>query len=199
VPGTFRPDRIRYLIWSPMSSRSMSRFVAVWVTHAAVGCAVAQRTRTRRVARSMIARTYRRTPISVTVLKKTVSKKSAAMFWMSVVVDLKNRGVADVFFVVCDGLKGLPDTVEAVWPHAIVQTCIIHLIRNTFRLTSRADLDAIKRAIKLGLKRWLQGSVTPTVFPALRLVGFGGRPAVTEGDGEGVEDWLPTHFPIGSG
>jgi transposase-like protein len=64
---------------------------------------------------------------------------------MSVLVDLKNRGVADVFFVVCDGLKGLPDTVEAVWPQAIVQTCIIHLIRNTFRLTSRADADAIKR------------------------------------------------------
>jgi putative transposase len=71
-----------------------------------------------------------------------------AKFWMSVLIDLKNRGVRDVFFVVCDGLKGLPDTVEAVWPDAIVQTCIIHLIRNTFRLTSRADADAIKRDIK---------------------------------------------------
>lgn len=71
-----------------------------------------------------------------------------AKFWMSVLVDLKNRGVRDVFFVVCDGLKGLPDVVEAVWPQAIVQTCIIHLIRNTFRLTSRADSDAIKRDIK---------------------------------------------------
>ncbi|MFD0786630.1 IS256 family transposase, partial [Micromonospora azadirachtae] len=72
-----------------------------------------------------------------------------AKFWMSVLVDLKNRGIRDVLFVVCDGLKGLPDTVEAVWPLAIVQTCIIHLIRNTFRLTSRADGDAIKRDIKL--------------------------------------------------
>src|ERR671916_2893146 len=71
-----------------------------------------------------------------------------AKFWLSVLVDLKNRGVADVFFVVCDGLKGLPDTVEAVWPQAIVQTCIIHLIRNTFRLTSRVDSDAIKKDIK---------------------------------------------------
>ena len=71
-----------------------------------------------------------------------------AKFWMSVLIDLKNRGVRDVFFVVCDGLKGLPDTVEAVWPEAIVQTCIIHLIRNTFRLTSRTDVDAIKRDIK---------------------------------------------------
>jgi putative transposase len=71
-----------------------------------------------------------------------------AKFWMSVLIDLKNRGVRDVFFVVCDGLKGLPDVVEAVWPQAIVQTCIIHLIRNTFRLSSRADSDAIKRDIK---------------------------------------------------
>jgi transposase-like protein len=69
-------------------------------------------------------------------------------FWMSVLVDLKNRGVRDVFFLVCDGLKGLPDVVEAVWPQTIVQTCIIHLIRNTFRLTSRRDSDAIKRDIK---------------------------------------------------
>jgi putative transposase len=71
-----------------------------------------------------------------------------AKFWMSVLVDLKNRGVRDVFFLVCDGLKGLPDVVEAVWPRTIVQTCIIHLIRNTFRLTSRRDSDAIKRDIK---------------------------------------------------
>lgn len=46
-----------------------------------------------------------------------------AKFWMSVLSDLKNRGVADVFFVVCDGLNGLPDSVEAVFPQAVVQTC----------------------------------------------------------------------------
>lgn len=71
-----------------------------------------------------------------------------AKFWMSVLVDLKNRGVRDVFFLVCDGLKGLPEVVTNVWPLAVVQTCIIHLIRNTFRLTSRADSDTIKRDIK---------------------------------------------------
>jgi putative transposase len=71
-----------------------------------------------------------------------------AKFWMSVLTDLRNRGVRDVFFLVCDGLKGLPEVVENTWPLTIVQTCIIHLIRNTFRLTSRADSDAIKRDIK---------------------------------------------------
>src|SRR5581483_6756663 len=49
-----------------------------------------------------------------------------ARFWMSVLTDLKNRGIKDVFFLVCDGLKGLPETVAAIWPLAIVQTCIIH-------------------------------------------------------------------------
>ena len=71
-----------------------------------------------------------------------------AKFWMSVLTDLRNRGVRDVFFVVCDGLKGLPEVVGNVWPQAIVQTCIIHLIRNTFRLASRRDWDAIKREVK---------------------------------------------------
>src|SRR5450631_3219627 len=71
-----------------------------------------------------------------------------AKFWMSVLTDLRNRGVKDVFFVVCDGLKGLPEVVGNVWPAAIVQTCIIHLIRNTFRLASKRDWDALKRYVK---------------------------------------------------
>ncbi len=60
----------------------------------------------------------------------------SAKFWMSVLTDLKNRGVGEVFFVVCDGLKGLPDSVNTVWPRAVMQSCIIHLIRGTFRYAS---------------------------------------------------------------
>ncbi len=71
-----------------------------------------------------------------------------AKFWMAVLTDLKNRGVTDTFFLVCDGLKGLPEVVSNVWPQAIVQTCIIHLIRNTFRLTSRRYWDELKRDVK---------------------------------------------------
>ena len=71
-----------------------------------------------------------------------------AKFWMSVLTDLKNRGVRDVFFVVCDGLKGLPEVVGNAWPQAIVQTCIVHLIRNTFHLASKRDWDALKRDVK---------------------------------------------------
>jgi len=71
-----------------------------------------------------------------------------AKFWMSVLSDLRNRGIKDTFFVVCDGLKGLPEVVGHVWPLTTVQTCIIHLIRNTFRLSSRKDWDALKHDVK---------------------------------------------------
>lgn len=72
----------------------------------------------------------------------------SAKYWLSVLTDIKNRGVADVFFLVCDGLKGLPDSVNAVFPQTIVQTCIIHLIRNTFRYASRKYWDQISRDLK---------------------------------------------------
>ncbi len=71
-----------------------------------------------------------------------------AKFWMSVLLDMKNRGVRDVFFLVCDGLKGLPAVVANVWPQTTVQTCIIHLIRNTSRLASKRDWDSLKRDVK---------------------------------------------------
>ncbi|MBD2760939.1 IS256 family transposase [Yimella sp. cx-573] len=73
----------------------------------------------------------------------------SAKYWLAVLTELRNRGVKDVFFVVCDGLKGLPDSVNAVFPAAIVQTCIIHLIRNTFRYASRKYWDQIARDMKL--------------------------------------------------
>lgn len=72
----------------------------------------------------------------------------SAKYWLAVLTELKNRGVKDVFFVVCDGLKGLPDSVNAVFPEAIVQTCIIHLIRNTFRYASRKYWDQISHDLK---------------------------------------------------
>ena len=72
----------------------------------------------------------------------------SAKFWMSVLSDLKNRGVADVFFIVCDGLKGLPDSVNAVFPQAIVQACIIHLIRGTFRYASKRYWEQLARDLR---------------------------------------------------
>jgi putative transposase len=62
-----------------------------------------------------------------------------ARFWLSVLTDLKNRGARDVFFLVCDGLKGLPEVVGNVWPLAIVQTCIIHYADLRVMPTSRPE------------------------------------------------------------
>jgi putative transposase len=61
----------------------------------------------------------------------------SAKFWMSVLAELKARGVADVCIVCCDGLTGLPDAIGAVWPQAIVQLCVVHLIRASLRYASR--------------------------------------------------------------
>jgi putative transposase len=71
-----------------------------------------------------------------------------AKYWLQVFTELKNRGLDDVLMLVCDGLKGLPDAVETVWPRTIVQTCIIHLLRNSFRYAARQDWDKVAKALK---------------------------------------------------
>jgi len=68
-----------------------------------------------------------------------------AKYWHHVLTEIKNRGVADVCILVCDGLSGLPDAVSSVWPATIVQTCVVHLLRNSFRYASRRDWPAIAR------------------------------------------------------
>src|SRR5215218_10700500 len=54
-----------------------------------------------------------------------------AKFWLSVCTELKNRGVEDVLMAVCDGLTGLPEAINTVWPQTVVQTCVVHLLRNS--------------------------------------------------------------------
>jgi putative transposase len=71
-----------------------------------------------------------------------------AKYWLHVLTELKNRGVADVLMVVCDGLTGLPDAITTVWPATIAQTCIVHLLRNSFRYAGRQHWDAIAKALK---------------------------------------------------
>ena len=71
-----------------------------------------------------------------------------AKYWLQVLTEIKNRGVEDACIVVCDGLKGLPESIEATWPLAVIQTCVLHLIRNTFRLASRADWDKMARDLR---------------------------------------------------
>ena len=71
-----------------------------------------------------------------------------AKYWLRVLAEVKNRGTRDVLMVVCDGLKGLPDAIAQVWPQAVTQTCVVHLLRNSFRYASRRDWDAIAKALR---------------------------------------------------
>ena len=71
-----------------------------------------------------------------------------AKYWLRVLTEIKNRGTRDVLMVVCDGLKGLPDAIAQAWPQAVTQTCIVHLLRNSFRYASRRDWEAIAKALR---------------------------------------------------
>lgn len=71
-----------------------------------------------------------------------------AKFWARVLSEIKNRGTQDVCMVVCDGLKGLPAAIETVWPQAITQTCVVHLLRNSFSYASKRHWPAIAKDLK---------------------------------------------------
>lgn len=71
-----------------------------------------------------------------------------AKFWLGTLTELRNRGVADVCIVCCDGLTGFPDAIEAVWPQATVQTCVVHLIRNSLKYCAYQDRRAVVKALK---------------------------------------------------
>lgn len=71
-----------------------------------------------------------------------------ARFWLQVFSELKNRGVEDVLIAVCDGLKGLPEAITTTWERTVVQQCIVHLIRNSFRYAGRQHRDGIVKALK---------------------------------------------------
>lgn len=68
--------------------------------------------------------------------------------WMAMLTDLRNRGVKDALIVCCDGLKGLPDTIRATWPQATVQTCVVHMVRNSLRYASKKHWGQITRQMR---------------------------------------------------
>jgi putative transposase len=78
----------------------------------------------------------------------TAGAGESAKFWLGILTELKNRGVADIFYLVCDGLKGMPDSVNAIYPETIVQTCIVHLIRNTFKYASKKYWGELAKDVK---------------------------------------------------
>jgi len=68
--------------------------------------------------------------------------------WMTMLTELRNRGVVDALITCCDGLKGLPDAARTVWPETTVQTCVVHLVRNALRYCNRRDWPAVAKDLK---------------------------------------------------
>src|SRR5512135_1805419 len=82
------------------------------------------------------------------VLGIWVQATEGAKFWAGVCAELRNRGVRDVLIVCCDGLTGFPEAIEATFPHATVQTCVVHLIRASTRFVSYGDRKKVAAALR---------------------------------------------------
>ncbi|MBF8179815.1 MAG: IS256 family transposase [Pseudomonadota bacterium] len=82
------------------------------------------------------------------VLGLWIEQTEGAKFWLKVFNELKNRGLQDVLIAVVDGLRGFPEAIEAVYPQAQVQTCIVHLIRNSLSLASWQERKELAAALK---------------------------------------------------
>jgi putative transposase len=76
------------------------------------------------------------------------SGDEGAKYWLGVLTELRNRGVADVLVACCDGLSGFGDAIEAVWPHTVVQTCVVHLIRGSTRYASWKDRKKVTASLR---------------------------------------------------
>src|SRR5918995_2092089 len=82
------------------------------------------------------------------ILGLWVEQTEGAKFWLRVMTELKNRGVEDILIAVVDGLKGFPEAITAVFPHAEVQACIVHLLRHSLEFVAYKDRKAVAAALK---------------------------------------------------
>jgi len=76
------------------------------------------------------------------------AEREGAKFWLGVLTDLKNRGLKDILIACCDGLKGFPQAIEAIYPKTQVQLCIVHLIRNSLRHVNWKESKAVAASLK---------------------------------------------------
>jgi putative transposase len=82
------------------------------------------------------------------VLGMWFQETEGAKFWMQVLAELKQRGVADILLCCVDGLKGFPEAIEAIYPNTVVQTCIVHLIRHSLKYVPRREREQVARELK---------------------------------------------------
>jgi putative transposase len=77
-----------------------------------------------------------------------IQDTEGAKFWAKVLSDLRNRGVRDILIACCDGLTGLPDAIRSIFPDTVVQTCVVHVIRNAMRFVSYKDRKPLARSMR---------------------------------------------------
>ena len=99
------------------------------------------------------------------ILGLWLEQNEGAKFWLRVMNELKNRGVEDVLLAVVDGLKGFPDAIRAVFPEAVVQTCIVHLLRHSLDFVSYKDRKPVAAALK-GIYRAVDAAAGEAVLNA---------------------------------
>ena len=109
----------------------------------------------------------------------------SAKFWLTVLSELRNRGAADVCIVCCDGLTGLPDATSVTWPQAVVQLCVVHLIRASLRYASKKYWPALTRDLKTIYTAPDQAAAAAALMEAPALLVVGEVVAVGAGSGSG--------------
>jgi putative transposase len=82
------------------------------------------------------------------ILGLWLAENEGAKFWLSILNELKNRGLEDIFIACCDGLVGFPEAINAVFPKTMVQRCIVHMIRNSFKFVSYKDYKELAGDLK---------------------------------------------------
>jgi putative transposase len=112
------------------------------------------------------------------VLGLWIEQNEGAKFWLRVMNELRNRGTEDIMLAVVDGLKGFPDAITAVFPDAVVQTCIVHLLRNSMDFVSWKDRKPLVTALK-GIYRAVDAGTAEAALSAFEASVWGQRyPAI---------------------
>lgn len=129
------------------------------------------------------------------VLGMWIAPAEGAKFWLSVLTELKQRGVNDIFILCADGLKGLPDAVEASFPETIFQTCIVHLIRSSLRYVSWKERKALCKELRK-LYTAADEEAAMVAFEEFERTHADRYPTVVRAWRDRWEEWTPfLHFP----
>jgi len=105
------------------------------------------------------------------ILGLWLEQNEGAKFWLRVMNELRNRGVEDLLLTVVDGLKGFPDAIRAVFPEAMVQTCIVHLLRYSLDFVSYKDRKPAASPAVASIARWMRRPARPRSAPSRRVCG----------------------------